>query len=194
MFIQTQSTPNPLTLKFLPERTLLDKGQVADFTDRATAEKNPLARQLFAIEGVEGVFLAQDFISITKSATIYWDELKPNILSVMMDFLTSGEDIMPQSDDTPQSNAKDEARGQSDNEEMAVKINALIEERIRPIVAQDGGDITLDRFEKGVVYLHMRGACAGCPSSMITLKHGVENLLRYYEPSIERVEATTILS
>ncbi len=179
MFIQTESTPNPATLKFLPGRTVLPQGS-ADFPTREDADGSPLARRLFAIEGVESVFFGGDFITIAKS-DIEWDHLKPAILGAIMEHFTSGEPVM-------EGGAQGgHAEHDGPDAEIVVQIKELLDTRVRPAVAQDGGDITFHGFESGVVYLHMRGACAGCPSSTMTLKMGIENLLRHYIPEVTEV-------
>ena len=159
-------------------------GKLADFPNRQAAQASPLAMLLFDVDGVEGVFFGHDFISITKNQNVDWPQIKPDILGIIMDYLTSGQDLFST---TPTASQGDQKA--SDDEEAASRIREIIETRVRPAVAQDGGDILFDRFEKGIVYLQMRGACAGCPSSTITLKNGVENLLRYYVPEIVSVEA-----
>ena len=159
-------------------------GKLADFPNRQAAQASPLAMLLFDVDGVEGVFFGHDFISITKNQNVDWPQIKPDILGIIMDYLTSGQDLLSTTPTASQGGQK-----ASDDEEAASRIREIIETRVRPAVAQDGGDILFDRFEKGIVYLQMRGACAGCPSSTITLKNGVENLLRYYVPEIVSVEA-----
>ncbi|MFV0475618.1 MAG: NifU family protein [Pikeienuella sp.] len=179
MFIQTESTPNPATLKFLPGQTVLSAGS-ADFPNVESAAVSPLARRLFAVEGVEGVFLGPDFITVTKDDQD-WAHLKPAILGVIMEHFTSGQPAME----------TDARAGHEDHDgpDAAIvgQIKELLDTRVRPAVAQDGGDITFHGFEEGVVYLHMRGACAGCPSSTMTLKMGIENLLRHYIPEVTEV-------
>ena len=177
MFIQTESTPNPATLKFLPGETVLGSGS-AEFTDGAHTANSPLAGRLFAIEGVTGVFLGGDFITVTKNESADWGSLKTLILAAIMDHYNSGQPALLQAEDA----------AAADADPIIAKIKELLDTRVRPSVAQDGGDITFDRFEEGVVYLHMRGSCAGCPSSTATLKHGVENMLKYYIPEVVAVE------
>lgn len=179
MFIQTEATPNPATLKFLPGQDVLPTG-TADFTSAEQAQGSPLARALFAVAGVEGVYLGRDFISITRAADRDWLVLKPELLGVIMDHFTSGQPVM--AGDT----TADHAEGEGDTVTL---IKELLDTRIRPAVAQDGGDITFLRFEEGVVWLRMRGACAGCPSSTATLKSGIENMLRHYIPEVQEVRA-----
>jgi Fe-S cluster biogenesis protein NfuA len=179
MFIQTEQTPNPATLKFLPGREVMARG-VADFTEPAKAEASPLARRLFEVEGVTGVFFGTDFITVTKAAGQDWYVLKPAVLGAIMEHYLSGDPVL----DSP---AAVEEEGADEDDAIVKQIRELIETRVRPAVAQDGGDIIFRGFERGVVYLHMRGACSGCPSSTITLKNGIENLLRYYVPEVVEV-------
>jgi Fe-S cluster biogenesis protein NfuA len=183
MFIQTEATPNPATLKFIPGRPVLDRGTL-EFLDAETSKASPLAARLFEIEGVRGVFFGTDFISVTKGEG-EWQHLKPAILGVIMEHYLSGAPVA----DAPQT-----AQGGEDGEffapedEDTVKtIKELLETRVRPAVAQDGGDITFQGYRDGVVYLHMRGACSGCPSSTATLRHGIENLLRHFIPEVQEV-------
>ncbi len=183
MFIQTEQTPNPATLKFLPGRTVLETG-TADFTNAEEAERrSPLASHLFGIDGVAAVFLGADFITITKSAEKEWHVLKPAILGAIMEHMTTG--LLVISDD-PASEATEDT---GEDSEVVVQIKELLETRVRPAVAQDGGDIVFEGFDSGVVYLQLRGACAGCPSSTMTLKMGIENMLRHYIPEVTEVRA-----
>ncbi|MCY4006994.1 MAG: NifU family protein [Rhodobacteraceae bacterium] len=181
MFIQTESTPNPATLKFLPGEIVLPTG-TADFPDVETAGASPLAVHLFAIDGVTRVFFGYDFISVTKSEATSWSHIKPAILGAIMEQYQSGQPLVVAS-------SQDETDATADNPDGPVigKIKQLLDTRVRPAVAQDGGDIVFHGFEKGIVYLHMQGACAGCPSSTITLKMGIENLLRHYIPEVIEV-------
>jgi Fe-S cluster biogenesis protein NfuA len=181
MFIQTEQTPNPATLKFLPGREVMARG-VADFTTPADAEASPLAHRLFAVDGVTGVFFGADFITVTKAAGQDWYALKPAVLGAIMEHYLSGDPVVERRDDL-----EDEAAVGDQDDEIVKQIRELIETRVRPAVAQDGGDIIFRGFERGIVYLHMRGACSGCPSSSITLKNGIENLLRYYVPEVVEV-------
>jgi Fe-S cluster biogenesis protein NfuA len=181
MFIQTEQTPNPASLKFLPGREVVSRG-VVDFTDPADAEASPLARRVFAVEGVTGVFLGADFITVTKSGGEDWYALKPAVLGAIMEHFLSGDPVL-----APDSRLADEAEPSGEEDELVRQIRELIDTRVRPAVAQDGGDIIFRGFERGVVYLHMRGSCSGCPSSTITLKNGIENLLRYYVPEVVEV-------
>ncbi len=185
MFIQTEETPNPATLKFLPGRLVLVAGATANFTTAATAARSPLAVKLFEVEGVTGVFLGSDFITVTKSEDKEWYLLKPAILGVIMDHFTSGQPTLTDDDSAP---ASPHAAAEADSE-VVVQIKELLDTRVRPAVAQDGGDITFEGYNDGVVYLHMQGSCAGCPSSTATLKMGIENMLKHYIPEIQEVRA-----
>jgi Fe-S cluster biogenesis protein NfuA len=180
MFIQTEQTPNPATLKFLPGKTVMESG-TADFATLAAAERSPLAKRLFAVDGVARVFLGNDFISVTKAGDHEWHVLKPPILGALMEHFTSGALVVDPADGVPVSTTVDD--------EIVTQIKELLDTRVRPAVAQDGGDIVYRGFERGIVYLHMQGACAGCPSSTATLKMGIENMLRHYVPEVVRVEA-----
>ncbi|KAB2941598.1 MAG: NifU family protein [Hyphomicrobium sp.] len=183
MFIQTEATPNPATLKFIPGKAVLAEG-TADFTDKGEALASPLASRLFDIKGVRGVFLGSDFISVTKGDE-EWQHLKPMILGAIMEHFMSGAPVIAET-------ANDEAGTVSydpEDEAVVATIKELLETRVRPAVAQDGGDITFSGFRDGVVYLHMRGACSGCPSSTATLRHGIENLLRHFCPEVQEVQA-----
>jgi Fe-S cluster biogenesis protein NfuA len=184
MFIQTEPTPNPNTLKFLPGETV-SRGSVADFDSAASASTAPLAAALFGVDGVSRVFLGSDFISLTKQPEADWAVLKPLALAAIMDHYTLGGDLEPGGE--PTSGHSDHVG--HEHSELIVQIKELLDSRIRPTVAADGGDIVFRRFEDGIVYLHMQGACSGCPSSTATLKHGIENLLRYYVPEVQSVEA-----
>ena len=183
MFIQTEPTPNPATLKFIPGRPVLGDG-TADYRSPEEAAESPLAQRLFEVEGVKGVFLGADFISVTKGDS-EWQHLKPAILGAIMEHFMSGAPVMGRE------SANDEAGENYDpkDEETVLTIKELLETRVRPAVAQDGGDITFHGYRDGVVFLHMRGACAGCPSSMATLRHGIENLLRHFCPDVQEVQA-----
>lgn len=181
MFIQTESTPNPATLKFLPGEAVLGKGS-RDFRDRAAAEKaSPLAARLFGIDGVAGVFLGADFISVTKSGG-EWQTLKPAVLGAIMEHFLSGAPAVTDA-------AGSDTHDGGDDSEIVQTIKELLDTRVRPVVAQDGGDIVFHGYENGIVYLHMRGACSGCPSSTATLRNGIENLLRHFIPEVQEVRA-----
>ncbi|SEO03341.1 Fe-S cluster biogenesis protein NfuA, 4Fe-4S-binding domain [Salinihabitans flavidus] len=187
MFIQTESTPNPATLKFLPGQTVLDTG-TADFPSSEGASVSPLATRLFAVNGVTGVFFGNDFVTVTKDADAEWDHLKPAILGAIMEHFQSGQPVMSGG---PQASSGHADHDGPDNE-IVFHIKELLDTRVRPAVAQDGGDITFHGFERGVVYLHMQGACAGCPSSTLTLKMGIENLLRHYIPEVTEVRPVAV--
>ena len=181
MFIQTESTPNPATLKFLPGNQVMETG-TANFAAPDDANRSPLAQSLFANEGVIGVFLGADFITVTKSGDKEWDVMKPLILGAIMEHFQSGRPVI-------EADAAETTVADGDDDEVVVQIRELIDTQVRPAVAQDGGDIVYKGFEDGIVYLHMQGACAGCPSSTATLKHGIENMLRYYVPEVQEVRA-----
>lgn len=181
MFIQTETTPNPATLKFIPGVKVMGTGTM-DFPTPKTGHTSPLAQRIFGVEGVEAVFLGQDFITVTKSTVMDWAHLKPGVLSAIMDHFTSGAPVL--NDETQ---ADGHAAHSGENSEIVVQIKELLDTRVRPAVAQDGGDITFHGFDGGIVYLAMRGACAGCPSSTMTLKMGIENLLRHYIPEVSEV-------
>jgi Fe-S cluster biogenesis protein NfuA len=183
MFIQTEPTPNPAALKFLPGRAVLPHGTL-DIRDAAAAAQSPLAERLFGIDGVTGVFLGSDFIAITKSQG-EWQQLKPAILGAVMEHFMSGAPMLHDEAQTT-ADASDEFFESKDSETVAT-IKELIESRVRPAVANDGGDITFRGFKDGVVYLDMKGACSGCPSSTATLRHGIQNLLRHYIPDVVEV-------
>jgi len=184
MFIQTEATPNPATLKFISGRQVLDQGTL-EFRDPSEAKTSPLALRLFEIDGVTGVFFGSDFISVTKGDG-EWQHLKPAVLGAIMEHYVSGEAVTEgkQSVGTTESEAESFA---PEDAEIVATIKELLETRVRPAVAQDGGDITFQGFREGVVYLHMRGACSGCPSSTATLRHGIENLLRHFVPEVQEV-------
>ena len=180
MFIQTEPTPNPATLKFLPGRAVMEQG-TANFTDVAAATRSPLAQRLFGLSGVAGVFLGADFITVSKDQEADWFELKPVVLGAIMEHFTAGAPVIL-------GNAED-ALGDEEDDEVVQQIKELLETRVRPAVAQDGGDILFHSYEDGVVYLHMQGSCSGCPSSTATLKAGIENMLRHYVPEVQEVRA-----
>ena len=185
MFIETEGTPNPATLKFLPGRGVMGDG-TADFAGPDTAGRSPLATALFALPGVARVFLGGDFITVTKSDIAEWQVLRPQVLGVIMEHFVAGRPVI-------------EGRGAAVDEDVSLEdqeivdqIKELLDTRVRPAVASDGGDIVFRGYREGVVRLHMQGACSGCPSSSATLKHGIENMLRHYVPevtSVEQVEA-----
>ena len=183
MFIQTEATPNPATLKFLPGRTVLDTGTL-DLRSRDEAAQSPLAERLFAVDGVSGVFFGSDFIAVTKDEAAEWQHLKPMILGGIMEHFMSGAPLLTH--ESAEETGADEFFDTADAETVAT-IKELIETRVRPAVANDGGDITFRGFKDGVVYLNMKGACAGCPSSTATLRHGIQNLLRHFVPDVVEV-------
>lgn len=191
MFIQTEATPNPATLKFLPGKVVLEEG-TADFRDAATAsEASQLAAKIFAVPGVTGVFFGYDFVTVTKAEGPEWQHLKPAILGAIMEHFMSGAPVMASATSVA-ATAQLEGDGKffdTADTEIVDTIKELLETRVRPAVAQDGGDITFRGFENGTVYLHMKGACSGCPSSTATLKHGIQNLLKHFVPEVQQVEA-----
>ena len=184
MFIQTERTPNPATLKFLPGEAVMSSG-TADFRDAEAAERSPLARRLFQIEGVTGVFFGGDFVSVSKSDADDWQLLKPVILGVIMEHFVAGHPLLL--DDAAQT-AEAELDDGADAEIVA-QIKELLDTRVRPAVAQDGGDITYQGFHNGIVMLQLQGSCQGCPSSTMTLKMGIENMLKHYIPEVVEVRA-----
>jgi Fe-S cluster biogenesis protein NfuA len=182
MFIQTEATPNPATMKFLPGRIVLEIGTL-DIPDKTTAAQSPLAERLFDIPNVGGVFFGSDFISVTKSAG-EWQQIKPAILGAIMEHFMAGTPLIASG--KVEAVAADEFFEAADADTVAT-IKDLIETRVRPAVAGDGGDITFRGYKEGVVYLHMKGACSGCPSSTATLKHGIQNLLKHFVPDVVEV-------
>ena len=185
MFIETEATPNPATLKFLPGRPVMPEGTL-DIRDPAAAGRSPLAQALFTIEGVTGVFVGSDFLTVTKAiGGLDWPQMKAPVLAAIMDHFTSGEPLF-----ADEAEGEDHEAYEGEASQIVAEIKELLDTRIRPAVAQDGGDILFDRFEPdtGVLWLQMRGACSGCPSSSATLKAGVENMLRHYVPEVTRVE------
>jgi len=205
MFIQTEETPNPAVLKFIPGRAVMGDAQPADFPNIEAAAASPLAQSLFQHSDVENVFLGADFIAVTKAqnAEANWQQLKPQLLAIIMDFFMSGAPIMHEnlgdsdikdtagtdSSGTDSSDTDSSGNQTQDNEnaEIITAIKQLLDTRVLPAVAQDGGDIIFHNYEDGIVYLHMRGACAGCPSATATLQQGVENLLKHFVPVIKEV-------
>ena len=183
MFIQTEQTPNPATLKFLPGRTVLEEG-TADFTNSGDAQaRSPLAARLFEVEGVNAVFFGRDFITITKTDEKEWHVMKPALLGAIMEHFTAGRVVMNVTSESAADVVEDDA--------IVSQIKELLDTRVRPAVAMDGGDIIYHGFEDGVVYLHMQGACSGCPSSTATLKMGIENMLKHYIPEVVEVRAVS---
>jgi Fe-S cluster biogenesis protein NfuA len=187
MFIQTEATPNPAVLKFIPGREVLTEG-VREFRDAQEAAASPLASALFQIDEVSRVFFAGDFLTVTRNDHADWSHLKAPVLAAIMDHYTSGAPILTDGS----GDGHDDTAYEGETAQIVAEIKDLLDTRIRPAVAQDGGDIVFSRFEAdtGVVYLHMRGACSGCPSSSATLKAGVENMLKHYVPEVTRVEQT----
>jgi Fe-S cluster biogenesis protein NfuA len=183
MFIQTEETPNPATLKFLPGRSVVLQG-TADFDSAAAAERSPLATRLFGADGVVRVFLGSDFITITKTDTKDWSVLKPALLGIIMEHFTTNQPVLLEAGEAA---ATPHATGTEEDDEIVTQIKELLDTRVRPAVAQDGGDIVFHSFEEGIVYLHMQGSCSGCPSSTATLKMGIENMLRHYVPEVIEV-------
>ncbi|MBT4931984.1 MAG: NifU family protein [Rhodospirillaceae bacterium] len=186
MFIQTEGTPNPATLKFLPGCDVMNAtGQGgANFTGAEMATRSPLALRLFELDGVNGVYLGGDFITITKTDAKEWETMKPLVLGVIMEHFTAGKPVIENS------SADDDDDDDAADGSIEGQIKELLDTRVRPAVAQDGGDIVFHSFEDGVVYLTMQGACSGCPSSSATLKHGIENMLRHYIPEVTEVRAS----
>jgi len=190
MLIETEKTPNPSTIKFLPGRQVMPSG-TRDFADPEEAEASPLADALFRLGDVTGVFFGSDFISVTAGPGVNWADLKPEVLGILLDHFSAnmplfhvgsaGEISVPAEDEMALDDPADE--------EIVVQIKELIDTRVRPAVANDGGDIVYRGFQKGVVYLSMQGACAGCPSSSATLKQGIEQLLKHYVPEVSEVRA-----
>ncbi|MBN9565079.1 MAG: NifU family protein [Alphaproteobacteria bacterium] len=180
MFIQTEETPNPESLKFLPGRVVIENGTY-NFTHNEKACESILAESLLAVEGVAQVFFGYDFITVTKQTDFQWSTLKPYILTRIMDHFISGQPVL--SEKTSQTQVFDDA------DPVVNQIRELIETRVRPAVAMDGGDIIFNRFEDGIVFLEMRGSCSGCPSSTATLKSGIENMLKHYVPEVNEVRA-----
>lgn len=187
MFIQTEATPNPATLKFLPGEIVVESGPV-EFTEAAAAQGvSPLAEQLFSLDPVKGVFFGYDFVTVTKDDATDWQHLKPAVLGAIMEHYTSGRPVLngTAADDIPVG----EEHSDEGTEEIVDTIKELLETRVRPAVAQDGGDITFQGYRGGKVFLRMRGACAGCPSSTATLQYGIQNLLKHFVPEVQSVEA-----
>ncbi len=189
MFIQTEETPNPATLKFIPDGHVVLKNGTAEFKNQKQAEsKSPLALQLFTITGVEAVFFGHDFITITKSGNAVWKYLTSEIQAVIMDFFLTGKEPMFENKENENSNETNKNLPEEGDSEIVKQIKELIEIKVRPAVAMDGGDIIFHSVENGVVYLMLKGSCSGCPSSTVTLKSGIENMLKHYIPEVESVE------
>lgn len=185
MFIQTEETPNPATLKFLPGRDVMGTGTEEFRSEEEAAGKSPLAERLFDVDGVTGVFFGGDFVTVTKRDDKEWYLMKPAVLGVIMEHFTAGRPVVTASSDA--GHASD-----GEDTEVVSQIKELLDTRVRPAVAMDGGDIVFESFDEGVVTLYMRGACAGCPSSTATLKMGIENMLRHYIPEVREVRAATM--
>ena len=183
MFIQTEQTPNPQTLKFLPGKVVMNEG-TAFFQNIQEAKNSPFAKRLFGLEGVSGVFFGSDFITITKEHSFDWQTMKPSVLGAIIDHFNSGDETVKSIENIESSNSL--AQNENDSE-IVKQIKELLDTRVRPAVAMDGGDIIYDSFKDGVVYLHMQGACSGCPSSTATLKMGIENMLKHYVPEVQEV-------
>lgn len=179
MFIQTEETPNPATMKFLPSREVL-VDRTLEITSATDANASPLAKALFELEGVKGVFLGRDFVTVTKDTSKDWPVMKPAILTTIMDHFTNNRPIIANGTEAAVAH-------QADESETVKQIRELIEMKVRPAVAQDGGDIVFENFEDGVVYLKLKGSCSGCPSSTMTLKAGIENMLKHYIPEVREV-------
>ncbi len=189
MLIHTEQTPNPSTRKFLPGCTVTETGS-RDFPDYESAEASPLARALFDTGMVEGVFFGRDFISVTAAPGVEWRDLKPQVLGILLDHFSSGAPLFKAGSAAGISvDGGEEIADDPEDAEIVAQIRELIETRVRPAVAQDGGDIVYRGFQKGTVYLALHGACSGCPSSTMTLKQGIEGLLKHYVPEVEQVEA-----
>lgn len=180
LFIQTEETPNPATLKFFPGRVIMPEG-TADFKSRETATKSPLALKLFDIDGVKGVFFGSDFISVSKEDTLEWAVLKPAILGVIMEHFITHQPLFY--------NEATSSSSEEEDDPVVAQIKEILDTRIRPAVAMDGGDIVFDHFDEGILFVRMQGACSGCPSSSGTLKAGIENMLRHYVPEVLEVRA-----
>ena len=185
MFIETEGTPNPATLKFLPGRDVMGAG-TADFAAPETAERSPLASAIFNLPGVARVFLGGDFITVTKTDATAWQALKPQVLGAIMEHFVAGRPVIEGAD------AEADEDVSPEDAEIVAQIKELLDTRVRPAVAGDGGDIVFRGYRDGIVKLHMQGACSGCPSSSATLKHGIENMLRHYVPEVQRVEQVNL--
>ena len=183
MFIQVEPTPNPLTLKFLPGR-IVTKEVTIFYQNESEASNSPLAKRIFTVDGVNSVFFGSDFITITKAEDLNWQVLKPIVLGAITDHYDSDEETIIETPDQKKSEGLNENENDSD---IVKQIKELLDTRVRPAVAMDGGDIVYKKFEKGIVYLHMQGACSGCPSSTATLKAGIENMLKHYIPEVKEI-------
>jgi Fe-S cluster biogenesis protein NfuA len=181
MFIQTEGTPNPASLKFLPGRTVMTAGSI-DMPTPEAAKQSPLAERLFQVDGVTGVFLGSDFITVTKRGDKQWELLKPALLGIIMEHFVANRPILAEG-------AESTAAADAGDDEVVAQIKELLETRVRPAVAQDGGDIVFRGFDRGIVYVRLHGSCSGCPSSTATLRMGIENMLRHYVPEVVEVRA-----
>ena len=186
MFIQTEDTPNPNVMKFMPGLVLLETGSF-EFKTEEEAERSPLAKRLFSLDFVNGVFIGTDFVSVTKSQETVWDVAKPLILGALMDHFMANLPIINTQPSQEADDKAEETTYSKEDQEIVTQIKDLLDTRIRPAVAVDGGDIVFSRYEKGIVYLKLKGACSGCPSSTVTLKNGIENMLRHYIPEVLEV-------
>ena len=191
MFIQTEDTPNPAVLKFLPDQPVIGTASPVDFPNIDAAQASPLAQALFGVAGVESVFLGSDFIAVGKAEAVAWAHLKPALLQAIMHHYVAGLPIMHETDAPPDTLSAEADTGPETgpDAEIIALIKQILDTRVRPAVAQDGGDIVFHGYNDGIVSLHMRGACAGCPSATVTLQHGIENLLKHYVPSVTAVRA-----
>ena len=187
MLIETEATPNPATLKFLPGQAVMGTGS-RDFAEPEEAEASPLASALFSLGDVTGVFFGGDFVSVTAAPGVEWRELKPRVLNVLLDHFASGAPLF-NAGSAAGIAIEDDLADNPDDADIITQIKDLLETRIRPAVARDGGDIVYRGFDKGTVYLAMHGACSGCPSSSATLKQGIETLLKHYVPEVTEVRA-----
>jgi len=192
MFIRFEETPNPLTLKFIPDdKVVLEKGSMEFKNQKQASTKSPLALQLFEIQGVQAVFLGHDFITITKNDAVEWSKIKTEIQATIMDFFVSNKPILfANIVQDEKLNSSEISNSENSDSDIVTQIKELIEVKVRPAVAMDGGDIIFHSFENGIVYLTLKGSCSGCPSSTITLKNGIENMLKHYIPEVEAVEQT----
>ena len=188
MFIQTEQTPNPQTLKFLPGKVIMKEG-TAFYQNIEEAKDSPFAKRLFRIDGIDGVFFGSDFITITKSQDLDWEVMKPIVLGSIMDHFNSNDETIIYKENLKNIDSLKENNKDSD---IVKQIKELLDTRVRPAVAMDGGDIVYQKFEEGIVYLHMQGSCSGCPSSTATLKMGIENMLKHYVPEVKEVRPVNV--
>ena len=188
MFIQTEQTPNPQTLKFLPGKVVMKEG-TAFYQKIEETKYSPFAKRLFGVDGIEGVFFGSDFITITKSEELDWEVMKPLVLGSIMDHFNSNDETIINQDDQK---SADSLKEENEDSDLVKQIKELLDTRVRPAVAMDGGDIVFQGFEEGIVYLHMQGSCSGCPSSTATLKMGIENMLKHYVPEVIEVRPVDV--